>query len=125
MPGGRKAENRDLAAVALASGKTVAEAATAAQVSERTVATWRADPTFRARVVELRGEMVAAAAGRLSSSMSQAADVLKGLLESETEAIRLRAADRLIELGLKVTELHELQKRVEEIEARLTAGDRS
>ena len=49
----------------------------------------------------------------------QHADVIMVIGASPTEAVRLRAADRLLEIGLRVVELHELQARVAEIEARL------
>jgi hypothetical protein len=67
----------------------------------------------------LRAGFIASAAGRLAEGMTQAADTLRKLLSSESESIRLRAADRLLEIGVKVVELQELQSRVEELERRL------
>ena len=122
MPGGNRSANRDLAAVALAAGKTAAEAATAAGVSARTVVGWRAAPEFAARVAELRAAMVSAAAGRLADGMAAAADVMRALLGSADEGVRHRAAAKLLEVGLKATELVELQRRVEELERRTAGG---
>jgi hypothetical protein len=120
---GRRNADESLAAE-LAAGKTVREAATAAGVSERTAHRRTADPAFKARVTDLRTQMVTRASGRLADGMTAAADVLRKLLTSKTESIRLRAAERLIELGLKVTELAELQQRVEELERRLEGANR-
>ncbi len=103
-------------AAELAGGATVAEASASAGVSDRTAFRRLTDPTFKARVVELRAQMVAEAAGRLSRNMTAAADVLAKLLKSEDEHVQHKAAVKLIELGLKVTELAELENRVRELE---------
>lgn len=123
MPGGSKGRNRDHAALKLAAGGSVEEAATAAAVSARTVANWLTEQPFQARVDELRGGMVARAAGKLADAMAEAADVLRALLKSDAEGIRLRAADRLTELGLKVAEVADLQKRLDQLEARFQARE--
>jgi hypothetical protein len=116
MAGRPQSENRDLAAVALAAGKTVGEAATAAEVVERTVYGWNTDPEFRARVSELRREMVNRVSGELADAMSAAARKLRGLIDSPSDGIALRAASAVIDQTLKVTELVELQCRVEQLE---------
>jgi AcrR family transcriptional regulator len=105
-------------AVALAAGRTVADAATAAGVSESTAYRRLRDPEFRARVTELRDEMVSRAAGRLADSMTEAADVLRALLADADPHLRHKAAVKLIELGVKVTELADLERRVEDLEQR-------
>jgi hypothetical protein len=112
-------------AVALAAGKPVAEAAKTAGVSEATAYRRRCDETFAARVRELRGAMVASAAGRLADGVAEAADVLRKLLASESEGIQLRAAVALLEQTVKVVELSDLQERVADMERRLAGeGDR-
>ena len=89
-----KAANRDLAAVALATGKTVVEAAAAASVVERTVYGWNAEPEFRERVSELRREMVSRASGELAEAMSAAAKKLRKLVDSTSDNIALRGRVR-------------------------------
>ena len=64
--------------------------------------------------------MIAEASGRLAVGMTQAATVLRELLTSPAEAIRLRAACHLLELGMKAFEQQELQRRVEELEQHLS-----
>ena len=49
--------------------------------------------------------------------MSAAANVLREQLGSADEHLRHRSAVKLIELGLKVVELSELERRVSELEA--------
>ena len=116
MPGGSKQHNRDLAAVALAAGQTGAEAAAAASVVERTVRAWNSEFAFRARVRELRDQMVQRAAASLADSMTEAATVLRELLKSEDEDVRHRAAVKVLDLGVKVGEVADLQARVAELE---------
>jgi len=114
-----KARNRSLAAIALASGRTIKEAGTAAGVSERAVQNWLTEDAFQTSIRELRAQMISAAASRLAGSMSKAAEVLEKLLDSNDEDVRRHAAVKIIELGLKTTELEELQKQVAELERRL------
>ncbi|MBA4065917.1 MAG: hypothetical protein C0501_19805 [Isosphaera sp.] len=119
--GGRHSAD-DLLAAELAAGQTVRDAARTAGVSEHTAHRRNGDPAFKARVAELRVGMVAEASGRLAESMGRAANVLRDLLGSADEKVRLRAAERMIELGLKVVELTELQRRVEELERQAAGG---
>jgi HEAT repeat protein len=107
----------DALALALASGQTLRDAAQTADVGERTAARRWADPTFRHRVVELRGEMVERSLGRLVDGMCAAADVLRQLLAAASEHVRLAAARSLLELGVKLRESVELEARLAALES--------
>jgi len=107
----------DLLAAELAAGKTVRDAATAAGVAERTAHRRRTDADFKARVGALRADMVGAACGRLADGMATAADVLLALLADAGPDVRHRAAVKVIELGVKLGELADLERRVAELEA--------
>lgn len=117
-----RGEADELLAAEIAAGKTVRQAAAGAGVSERTAHRRLADPNFKTRVVELRGRMVSDAAGQLAAGMTAAANTLLLLLGSQDEHVRHKTAVKVIDLGVKVIELAELQKRVEELERRLTEG---
>lgn len=82
----------DILALALAKGRSVADAAVEAGVGRRTAFRRLADPTFKARIQALRGEMVAEALGRLADGMSEAADGLHALCKAESESVRLGAS---------------------------------
>src|SRR5438105_2071953 len=73
MPGPRRDRDLDLAAE-LAAGKTVAEAAAAAGVSERTAYRRKNEPDFQAKVRRLRDELLDRVAAKLGQRMSRAAD---------------------------------------------------
>ncbi len=104
-------------AVALAIGNTLRDAAFAIGIGERTAARRWADPEFRRRVSELRGEMVGRALGRMADGMSEAADELRRLLAARSEAVRLGAARSLLELAVKLRESVELEHRLQTLEA--------
>jgi hypothetical protein len=108
-------------ALAVASGQTLRDAAGTAGVSERTAARRWADPAFRGRVSQLRGEMVQRSLGRMADGMTEAADVLRQLLAAESETVRLGAARSLLELGVRLRESVELEDRIHALEASLTS----
>jgi hypothetical protein len=76
-------------ALALASGRTVRDAAEAAGIGERTATRRVADADFRRRIAELRGQMVSRALGKIAEGMTEAADTLRALLTAEGESVRL------------------------------------
>lgn len=107
-------------ALALATGRTLRDAAGTSGVSERTAARRWADPAFRLRVSQLRGDMVQRSLGRMADGMGEAADVLRQLLAAESESVRLGAARSLLELGVRLRESVELERRLAELEQRFT-----
>ena len=117
VPHRGRANADDIIAAALAAGRTHQDAATAAGVSAKTVFRRAADPAFKARVAELRSALVRSAAGRLADGMAEAAGVLRALLGNDDPHIRHKAAVKVIELGVKVADLAELEARIGELEA--------
>ncbi len=106
-------------ALALATGQTPRASAQATGISERTAARRWADPAFRRRVSELRGDMVQLSLGRLADGMGDAAGKLRELLAAESESVRLGAARSLLKLGVKLRESVELEQRLQTLEAQL------
>ncbi|HVS36538.1 MAG TPA: hypothetical protein VMS17_13320 [Gemmataceae bacterium] len=113
--GGNRAGRKEVLALGLAAGKTIRQAAKAAGVSERTAGSWWAEPDFRLRVSEMRGEVVVRALGRMTDALTAAADTLRKLLRSKNDSVRLGAARSLIELTLKVREGTDLAAQVMEL----------
>ena len=107
-------------ALAIASGLSVDEAAAKLGVS-RTAAfrRWR-DPAVKQRVVQLRQEMTDRAVGLLAESLCEAVTTLKQLMrDGNTDSLRLKAADRLLETGLKAAVMAQLELRITELEVAL------
>ncbi|MFO0801411.1 MAG: hypothetical protein U0804_28425 [Gemmataceae bacterium] len=119
---GRRGADERLAAL-LAAGRTVREAADEAEVSERTAHRRQADPAFAARVAELRGQMVAAATGRLADGLGEAVGVLRALLAHDNPAVRLRAAAKLVELGVKLVVAADEARRLAVLEEQMDRLD--
>ena len=116
--GGRK--NADAALiVALASGTT----REAAGVGVATVYRRLEDPGFRRQVDEARAEMIARAVGQLADASAAAVHTLRTLLEfGYPPAVRLGAARSILEIGTKLREAEELERRIAALEAQQEAA---
>ena len=117
---------QEAAALALASGCTLREAARESGAGERTIKTWMATRSgFTQRITELRAEMTSRALGRLVDGMVSAADTLGYLCrKGKSEMVRLSAARAVLELGNKLRETVELEERIAALEANQTSEGR-
>ncbi|QDU23607.1 hypothetical protein [Urbifossiella limnaea] len=118
----QRKKNDDAVVLALACGATVEAAAKQGGVSERTVYTRLRDPEFQKRVKEARTDLVRRSAGLLSAASGEAVQTLLALMkESAPPSVRLGAAKAVLELGIKVRELAELEAELRELEANIKA----
>jgi hypothetical protein len=117
---GRKASDANLAAM-LARGWSRSRSAAECQVSKTTVYRRLRDPAFVALVAEKRAELVSQAVGILSAIAGKSAETLAGLLKSEDESVRMRAADLALSHLVRTREHAEFQTRLERIEALMSA----
>ncbi len=120
----RTPESVEAAAVALAGGATVEQAAAACGVSFDTLRRWRRNPKFRARVAQLRDQATAEAVGRLASACSASADKLRKLVDSTDEKVSLQASKAVLEMTLKTREALEITERLEALERQLAAQNK-
>lgn len=111
----------NLLAMALASGTSPTEAAKQLEISRSTIQRRMNDPEFRRLVSNLRGEMLASAMGRISDSMTKAAETVAELLDAPEPYLRLRAARMLFQFGLRMREELDLNDRVRDLEAGLNS----
>src|SRR5579862_3756573 len=102
--------------LALASGNTVRSAARQAGIGERTAARRMADAAFRQRVQETRAALVERALGKLARGSARAVETLRKLLKSDSDTVKLGAARTILELGSKLRESVELEKRIIDLE---------
>ena len=82
------------------------------------------EPTFRRRIADARGQLVARATGKLADAGTKAVDVLLELLDSELHTVRLGAARSILEIGSRLREAVELEDRVHQLEAQLGENER-
>jgi hypothetical protein len=103
---------------------TIAKAAAAAKVSERTARTWMADPAFMRQFRQERRRLIDGTIARLQNRSVVAGYVLTSLLKSESEAIRLGAVRTLFEYAIKGADSAEILQRLDELEQRLLPANR-
>jgi hypothetical protein len=112
-------EKDSLLALALASGVSIADAATQAEVGRTTIYRKLENPEFRRLVAEYRDRLIATSLGRIADNLTRGAEVLAQMLDSPKEAMRIRAARTLISLGMKLRDSVDLTMRMREVELEL------
>jgi hypothetical protein len=99
---------------------SVEAAARQCNLARRTVYQRLEDPAFQARLQATRSEMLERASGMLTAAASEAVRTLLSLQkESVAAAVRLGAARAILEIGMKVREVVELEARLAALEDRL------
>ena len=114
----QRKKNEDALLLALACGATVEVAAKQCGLSDRTIYRRLKDADFKARLQAVRSDMVGRSAGLLTAAASEAVRTLLALQkDSAPPAVRLGAARAVLEVGMKLREVVDLQNRMEELEA--------
>ena len=109
--------------IALACGATVEAAAAKCGLGERTVYRRLDDPVFRQQLQEFRSNMVERASAMLSASGMEAVKTLLGLMErSIPHTTRLGAARAVLELGMRLRDLLEVEQRLAALEKAIQGG---
>jgi hypothetical protein len=116
--GRKKAE--EILLLALACGATVESAAQKAGISRATAHRRLADPEFQTRLKQIRSDMVQRTAGTLTAAGSESVKTLLALQQSTIpHAVRLGAARSVIELGIKMREVADLEERLAALEQQM------
>ncbi len=109
--------SNELLLISLACGSTIEAAAAKAGLSKRTVNRRLEDPAFRQKLQEFRANMLERASAMLGAAAMEAVKTLLGLMErSIPHSTRLGAARAVIELGLKLRDLLEVEQRLSALE---------
>ncbi len=119
---GRKSAD-EAVLLALACGATAESAAHSAGVSARTVSRRLKDPRFHQRLQTLRAEMLQRAAGMLTAASLEAVKTLLVLQQASVPAaVRLGAARTILEIGIKLRQMTDLDERLTALEQHLAAS---
>jgi hypothetical protein len=119
---GRRNTNHQLL-MALACGVTVENAARQAGISPATAYRRLADPAFHQRLQTLRGDMVSRTAGTLTAAATEAVRTLLELLKNPASpSVRLGAARAVLEIGMRIREVADLEERLTALERRMAAS---
>jgi transposase-like protein len=117
MPSKRPEGKVDALALAVARGSSLSAGARAIGISESTARRWAVDPSFKARISEIRSATVSRSIGHLVRASVQAAKTLTDLLKSKDEQVKLSAARTLLTSLISVQSHAELSERIEVLEA--------
>jgi hypothetical protein len=111
-------------ALGVARGFSLAAAARAAGVPDRTARDWAATPEFKQTVKRLRESIVAQAVGHLSRLAVKAARRLGRLTDHPDPDVALKASVALLDKAGAALDRHDLAERLAALEARAAAGPR-
>jgi len=104
---------------------TIEDAAVAAGVGTRTLERWLAqDASFRSEFRRARWTLVDETITRLHKAAHEAVQALQRNLAAESEAVQVRAARSILELGFRAAELVDLEARVDALEEGMDEGAR-
>ena len=116
----RKSRKHQEAIAALLGARTIADAARATGIGEKTLRRWLSEPDFQDAYRSAREEAVRGAVGRLQALLSKATETLERALSCGKPAVELRAAVAAFEQAYKGTELLDLADRIAALEKRPT-----
>jgi hypothetical protein len=120
MADGQRKKNEDAVLLALACGATVEAAARQCGVAERTIYRRLQDPEFKKRLEGVRSDMVSRTAGLLTAAAGEAVRTLLELQKAAVPpAVRLGAARAVLEVGVKLRQLAELEAQMADLEAQV------
>lgn len=123
MAAGGRSGAKTAVLAALAKGSTVADAAAAGKVGERTVYRWKSAPEFQDEISRLRAEMLDRAAGSLSDATEEAVATLRRALRAKDVAVRVRAAREILSHTLVVRDSVEFEARIRKLEEQNAGRD--
>ena len=108
----------------LASGSSIREASRLAGISERSAHRRWSDPSFRQKVNEAWSEIVRQAVGKLGDASTQAAAVLRELLNADSETVKLAAARSILDHTVRLSEFTNLEQRLSNLESMMQTGEK-
>lgn len=115
------------AIAALLSSPTIAKAAEAAKVGERTLYKWLKVPAFKAAYREAQRESFKHAVGMCQKYLPHAVQTLVKVMAKDDapESAKVSAASALMKFGRESIELDDVVERVEKLEADTEARERA
>ena len=120
-PAGRPLTPKQRRAIAaILTTRNYEEAMTAARVSRQTFYNWMKQPHFKAELDRQLNELTDVAFNQLKGAAGDAVQTLRTLLNSESENVKLRAAQDIIDYTIKARELGDISARLDELERLVT-----
>jgi DNA-binding MurR/RpiR family transcriptional regulator len=122
-PGEKLSRKQEVAIAALLTCPTLAEAAQRAGISEPTLGRWLRRDDFQTAYRQARREAVSQAIAHLQRVSGEAVETLRAIMADgkAPASARVTAARAVLEVAIKAVELEDLEARIADLEARLTA----
>jgi len=98
------------------------DAIQAAGVCRQTFYSYLRQDHFKTELNRQLNELTDGAFTRLKTASGEAVETLRTLLKSESENVRLRAAQAIVDYVIKARELNEIETRLDAIEAHIDGG---
>ena len=98
---------------------SIEEGCKKARVAKATFYSWLKEEAFKEALRSQREEVIQGGLETLKANVSKATETLVRLLDSEKEAIQVRAAEDIIEFTQKALDFERIEKRVDDLERRL------
>jgi hypothetical protein len=126
MPQRGRRNTDEMLLMALACGATVEAAAQKAGLGRTTVFRRLQDPEFQTRLQQIRSDMLKRATATLTAASTEAIKTLLALQQATIpHAVRLGAARSILEIGIKMREVADMEERIVALESAAFAGDRT
>jgi transposase len=103
----------------LLSSPSIEDGCKRARVGKTTVYEWLKEGNFRQELKRRRDEMIGRALDSLKANIAKATETLVKHLDSDKEAISIRAAESIIEFAKQAREHEELEARIASLERKL------
>lgn len=115
--GEKRSRKQEAAILALLSQPSLAHAAQAAGIGERTLRRWLKDPAFQMALQEAKQALVSQALARLQAGLNEAVSVLRvAMLRADVPwPSRIQAARIWLEAAVYGTELEDMAGKVQEL----------
>jgi hypothetical protein len=108
---------RERLALLLAAGLSLRKAASIGKIGVRTLSRWHAeDVVFLKRIAQVREEMSVRAKARLTATMTRAARRLRQLIDSNNEAVALKAAVAVLTIQSRLDSFEAFESRLRMLE---------
>jgi len=113
-----KTEKREVVMASLLQTGSVTETAKATGVSETTIWRWQQDFSFNEEYTNLKRQALQTAVNRLQAITIEAVEVLREVMQNGEipPNSRVTAARAILDTSIKVTEVEDMQKRIEKLE---------
>jgi hypothetical protein len=97
-------------------GRTITEGIEKAGIARTTFYEWLKEATFREEFERQRKDIIEQGLHELKMSVSEAAMVLRELLKSESEGVRLKSAVEILNHAGRFMEIEDVQRRLTALE---------